>query len=73
MQGIRTAEPGDLDGIQALLRPLEKKGILKPRSHQQLLDDLPHYIVIEREVSFKPLAVAHLGLLTPLSFTDIGP
>jgi len=72
-QGIRTAEPGDLDGIQALLRPLEKKGILKPRSHQQLLDDLPHYIVIEREVSFKPLAVAHLGLLTPLSFTDIGP
>ncbi len=38
-----------------MLRPLEKKGILKPRTHDQLLQELPQYVVIEREVGRLPL------------------
>lgn len=48
-EGIRAAGPQDLGPIQLLLRPLEDKGILVKRSAEQLLADLPHFTVVERE------------------------
>ena len=48
-QGMRGAQAEDLEGIAALLAPLEAKGILKSRSRHQLAAELPHYTVIERE------------------------
>lgn len=47
---MRAATKEDLGGIAELLAPLEQKGILKPRSREQLKSELPHYTVIEREV-----------------------
>jgi hypothetical protein len=40
-QGIRDAHAADADGVAALLAPLEAKGILKPRSREALLEELP--------------------------------
>ena len=40
----------DLGAIQQLLAPLEERGILVKRSREQLLADLPHFTVVEREV-----------------------
>ena len=40
-QGIRDAQAADADGVAALLAPLEAKGILKPRSRETLLEELP--------------------------------
>ena len=48
-QGIRGALPQDLRSIEALLKPLEEKGILAPRSRPQLIQDLPHFRVAERD------------------------
>ena len=58
MQGIRGAVPQDLVAIQALLLPLEEKGILAPRSDAQLLSDLRFFRVAERDanVSTRPTA-----------------
>lgn len=50
MQGMRKATREDLVGIAELLAPLEQRGILKPRSREQLKAELPHYIVIDLEV-----------------------
>ena len=49
LQGIRGALPQDLRSIEALLKPLEEKGILAPRSRPQLIQDLPHFRVAERD------------------------
>lgn len=56
MQGIRGAVPQDLLAIQALLLPLEERGILAPRSDAQLLSDLRFFRVAERDanVSIQP-------------------
>ena len=40
LQGIRDAVPSDLEGVAALLAPLEDAGILKPRSREALLAEL---------------------------------
>ena len=40
----------DLDGIAMLLQPLENKGILKQRTLDELQQELPNFVVIEREV-----------------------
>lgn len=50
---MRAAVKEDLEGIADLLAPLEQKGILKPRSREQLKAELPHYTVIEREVPIR--------------------
>ena len=49
VQGIRGAVPQDLAAIQALLQPLEARGVLAPRTHAQLLTDLRHFRVAERD------------------------
>lgn len=51
VQGIRGAVPQDLIAIQALLLPLEEKGILAPRSNAQLLSDLRFFRVAERDAN----------------------
>ncbi|KAG2437190.1 hypothetical protein HXX76_005854 [Chlamydomonas incerta] len=48
-EGIRKALPNDLDGLAALLEPLEKAGILVKRSRDELADMLPSFTVIERD------------------------
>lgn len=48
-QGMRKATTDDLAGIAELLAPLEQKGILKPRTREQLKTELPHYTVIDLE------------------------
>ena len=51
MQGIRGAVPQDLAAIQALLLPLEQRGILAPRTDAQLLSDLRFFRVAERDAN----------------------
>ncbi|PNG66840.1 Amino-acid acetyltransferase, partial [Tetrabaena socialis] len=48
-EGIRKAQLNDLDGLAALLEPLEKGGILVKRSREELADMLPRFTVIERD------------------------
>ncbi|KXZ50954.1 hypothetical protein GPECTOR_14g2 [Gonium pectorale] len=48
-EGIRRAQPADLDGLAALFEPLEKAGILVKRSRDELSDLLPSFTVIERD------------------------
>lgn len=49
LQGIRAAVPQDLAAIQGLLLPLEERGVLAPRTDDQLLSDLPYFRVAERD------------------------
>jgi amino-acid N-acetyltransferase len=49
LQGMRAASRDDLPGIAELLAPLEQKGILKPRTREQLKAELPNYTVIDLE------------------------
>jgi len=49
MQGIRGAVPQDLASIQGLLLPLEERGVLAPRTDDQLLTDLRYFRVAERD------------------------
>ena len=46
---IRSASIDDVGGIQSLIKPLEKEGILLARSSEQIERDLKHYVVIERD------------------------
>lgn len=48
-QGIRAAEPQDIVALQALLKPLEDKGILLGRSQEQLTAELHLFTVTCRE------------------------
>ena len=50
--------PQDLTAIQGLLLPLEQAGILAPRTDAELLDDLHHFRVAERDAKVSPLAVS---------------
>lgn len=58
-EGMRNANARDLPGILALLRPLEKRGVLVPRSRQRLESELDHYSVLERD----GMVVACMALL----------
>jgi amino-acid N-acetyltransferase len=58
-EGMRTASPPDLPGIIALIRPLEQRGILVPRSRERLERDLDCYSVLERD----GMVVACMALL----------
>nr|QKY14864.1 n-acetylglutamate synthase (NAGS) [Polytomella parva] len=48
-EGIRRARYADLYGIQQLLEPLERDGILVRRSREALIELLPNFTVIERD------------------------
>ncbi|MEY4512855.1 MAG: hypothetical protein RLZZ450_4977 [Pseudomonadota bacterium] len=48
-EGMRKASSRDLPGILALIRPLEKEGVLVPRSRERLETELDHYMVLERD------------------------
>lgn len=48
-EGMRKASSRDLPGILALIRPLEKEGVLVPRSRERLETELGHYMVLERD------------------------
>lgn len=60
-EGIRRAHPADLDGVRALLRPLEEAGICVKRGAEEIANLLPDFIVIERETKLMGCA-----LLLPL-------
>ena len=69
-QGIRDAQAGDADGVAALLAPLEQKGILKPRSRETLLEELPWCARRCVEAACDP---ASLITVQNLSFTSLHP
>jgi amino-acid N-acetyltransferase len=48
-EGMRKASSRDLPGILALIRPLEKEGVLVPRSRERLETELGLYMVLERD------------------------
>jgi amino-acid N-acetyltransferase len=48
-EGMRTANVRDLPGMLALLRPLEQRGVLVPRSRERLEREIDHYVVLERD------------------------
>lgn len=48
-EGMRKANARDLPGILALIRPLEQRGVLVPRSRERLETELDHYMVLERD------------------------
>jgi amino-acid N-acetyltransferase len=48
-EGMRTATVRDLPGIIELIRPLEARGVLVPRSRERLERELDHFVVLERD------------------------
>ncbi|CAG9466154.1 unnamed protein product [Pedinophyceae sp. YPF-701] len=48
-EGCRPARRDDLDSVADMLAPLERAGIMAPRSREKLADDLQYYFVIERD------------------------
>lgn len=48
-EGMRTANVRDLPGILALIRPLEQKGVLVPRSRERLEREIDRFAVLERD------------------------
>lgn len=48
-EGMRTASARDLPGILELIRPLEARGVLVPRSRERLERELDHFVVVERD------------------------
>jgi amino-acid N-acetyltransferase len=48
-EGMRKANARDLPGIVALIRPLERKGVLVPRSRERLEQEIDLYSVLERD------------------------
>jgi amino-acid N-acetyltransferase len=48
-EGMRTASPRDLPGVVELIRPLEEKGVLVPRSRERLEREIEHFMVVERD------------------------
>ena len=48
-EGMRKANVRDLPGIVALIRPLERSGVLVPRSRERLEQELERYSVLERD------------------------
>ena len=50
-EGIRAAEPKDVEGIHTLVRPLEESNVLVTRTLGQLEKEMDHFTVIERDGS----------------------
>ena len=48
-EGLRTATIDDIGGIMELISPLEEQGALVKRSREQLVLDIKHFTVIERD------------------------
>jgi amino-acid N-acetyltransferase len=48
-EGMRTASARDLPGIIELIRPLEARGVLVPRSRERLEREIEHFVVLERD------------------------
>lgn len=48
-EGMRIAGGRDLPGIVQLIRPLEQRGVLVPRSREKLERDIDHFVVLERD------------------------
>jgi amino-acid N-acetyltransferase len=48
-EGMRVANVRDLPGIVALIRPLEARGVLVPRSRERLEREIDQFFVLERE------------------------
>jgi amino-acid N-acetyltransferase len=46
---MRVANARDLAGIVALIRPLEARGVLVPRSRARLEREIDHFFVLERD------------------------
>jgi amino-acid N-acetyltransferase len=48
-EGMRAAHGRDLPGIVELIRPLEARGVLVPRSRERLEREIEHFVVLERD------------------------
>ena len=48
-EGMRVASARDLAGIIELIRPLEARGVLVPRSRERLEREIDHFVVLERD------------------------
>lgn len=48
-EGIRQAQPTDVNAIEALLKPLTSAGITKARTRDSLMRDISCFTVLERE------------------------
>jgi amino-acid N-acetyltransferase len=48
-EGMRTADSRDLPGIVELIRPLEERAVLVPRSRERLEREIDHFVVVERD------------------------
>ena len=69
-QGIRPALPADLTALKQLLEPLERAGITKARSREQVAAAIPHFTVVERERKARPPPCSTItSSLTLASFT----
>lgn len=56
---VRQAQPADVNGILALIRPLEEKGILVPRSQETLEAEIDRFIVEDRDGMIVGCAALH--------------
>ena len=66
-EGIRRARATDVDGIQALLAPLEREGVLVKRSKEELAELVANFTVLDREAR-----ILGCALLLPLGTTPDG-
>ena len=48
-EGMRTADSRDLPGIVELIRPLEERAVLVPRSRERLEREIDRFVVVERD------------------------
>lgn len=56
---LRAAELGDIGGLLELLEPLERRGMLVPRSRERLEYEIDDYLVIERDGMVIACAALH--------------
>ncbi|TFH88438.1 amino-acid N-acetyltransferase [Billgrantia azerbaijanica] len=56
---LRPAELGDVGGLLELLEPLERRGMLVPRSRERLEHEIDDYLVIERDGMVVGCAALH--------------
>ncbi|KAI8462509.1 MAG: N-acetylglutamate synthase [Monoraphidium minutum] len=66
-EGIRAARMTDVDGIHALLAPLEKEGVVVKRSKEDLMEMVHNFTVLDREAK-----ILGCALLLPLGATPDG-
>ncbi|GEN25527.1 amino-acid acetyltransferase [Halomonas cupida] len=56
---LRAAEIGDIGGLLELLEPLERRGMLVPRSRERLEHEVDDYVVIDRDGMIIGCAALH--------------